>query len=52
MYTAAALTGILASGPAQPTIGPNVELAKAYGYAMIKAQKKDATLRDTRAKQK
>lgn len=52
MYTAAALTGVIAGGGTPTNIAANIELAKAYGYAMIKAQKADAIKRDIRAKVK
>ncbi len=55
MYTAAALTGILAnsnSGYNNHTVVESVELAKSYGYAMIAAQEKDEKKREVRAKTK
>lgn len=53
MYTAAALTGLLANqATARGDVITNIELAKAYGYAMIKAQEKDTAKRDARAAKK
>lgn len=47
MYTAAALTGLLANDSTRD-ISKTVDLAKAHGYAMMKAQQGDDTKREAR----
>lgn len=47
MYTSAALTAVVASRDEKDIAG-NVELAKSYGYAMIKAQQEDERKREER----
>lgn len=53
LYTASALQGVLAHPTTAPKdITANVQLAKAYGYAMMDAQRQDDKKRETRKQQK